>query len=839
MKTTTPLSLVLCIYFGAMVTLPTFGQEPNGERPASLDELRAEVAGAPADASRFDSVTVAVFQAPERWEEILVELLTDFPESARAVVRSVVEGTPEADVTEDVVYTAVRTDPDAMEAIVEGALDAAPGHGEAIAAAATAALRDLAREEGDESGDIVGEERVEADAPAGMTEDEDLVPPTETEESDLDPLTVDTDDGAAGDPVDEIAADAVSIEDGETEEPADEIAADAVTVEDEEMETISVDFPDTEIRTILRSVADLYELNLVVPEELSGRASVRLRDVTWMQVFDIVLSPVGYTYRDDAGIIRIVRDDVVREDVPDDRVIAHDDGTMTVNFENVPIADIVALVATEADLNVVIPQDFMTVGSEATATVRLRNVRWEQVFDVSLSQIGYGYLDRDDIIRIETIERIESVPPATRVVQVKYPSATIIAEFVRELSGVQRVQVDTGTNVLIVTAEEGKMREIERLVERLDQPTEQVMIEAMFIEVSDSDAKDLGVNWESLSGYNLGATDMLHDFNRSRDSDRVSGSSREQSQTITEGPGGVTATSTDSRQRFSEVLRASGTGRQTQALFTAGEFNVVLSALQQRTDARLVSNPTVVTMNAEEARIEVVDHLYREGAANVLGTGQPGDPTRTTFDEPIKLEYLPGITLAVTPTISGGDLINLKARPEINNIVGQQVLGDGPFAQTIPTVRQRFVETNVVVKSGQTLAMSGLADEDSSTTETKVPLLGDMPVVGRFFRSDSRDQDKKNQIIFITATITDPNRHNYTDFVDEHEIMQMGLSHRDIQGSQYQRSDDEERYLRELAAHRAEARQEEIRRMLAEFDEGEDEVERESRTTRTGPRQRR
>jgi len=468
-------------------------------------------------------------------------------------------------------------------------------------------------------------------------------------------------------------------------------------------------------------------------------------------------------------------------------------------------------------------------------------VRWEQVFDVTLSQVGYGYLDRDDIVRIETLSRIESVPPATRVVQVKYPSATIIADFVRNLSGVQQVQVDTGTNVLIVTAEEGKMREIERLVERLDQPTQQVMIEAMFIEVSDNDAKDLGVRWESLAGYNIGASNLQHGFDRSRDSDRASGSSREQTQTVTEGPGGVTATSTDTRQRFSEVLRAGGTGRQTQALFTAGEFNVVLSALQSQTDARLVSNPTVVTMNAEEAKIEVVDHLYREGAANVLGSGQPGDPTRTTFDEPIKLEHLPGITLSVTPTISGGDLINLKARPEINNIVGQQVLGDGPFAQTIPTIRQRFVETNVVVKSGQTLAMSGLADEDSSNTETKVPLLGDMPLIGRLFRSDSTDLNKKNQIIFITATITDPDRHNYTDFIDEREMLQMGLNHRDIQGSQYQRTDEEERYLQELARRRAESRQEEVRRMLMEFEE-EDPASDESRSARNarmGPRQRR
>ncbi len=791
MKTKTPLQLVLLVFACTVATFPLNSEEADRAEPISVDSVVGSVAEAPPDAEVFEVVTAAVSEQPERFEEIVVALLDEYPASARSIVRSVVAGLPDPERTGDVVYAAVRVAPGAIEPIVDGALDAAPDRGEAIALAATNAMQEM---------------------PAG---------------DDIESESGETPDSEEGD-------------DHERDLLVIESEPELVEVQDETMETISVDFPDTEIRTILRSVADLYELNLVIPEELGGRASIRLRDVTWPQVFEIVLSPIGYTFRDDAGIIRIIRDEVARGVATDDRVRVHEDGTLTVNFENVPIADIVAMVSAEADLNVVIPQDFMTMGSDATATIRLRNVRWEQVFDVSLSQIGYGYLDRDDIVRIETLSRIESVPPATRVVQVKYPSATIIAEFVRNLSGVQQVQVDPGTNVLIVTAEEGKMREIERLVERLDQPTQQVMIEAMFIEVSDRDAKDLGVRWDSLGGYTVGAGDLQHSFDRSRDSDRVSGTARNRTQTVTEGPGGVTSTSTDTRQRFSEVLSAGGTGRHTQAIFTAGEFNLVLSALQSNTDARLVSNPTVVTMNAKEAEIQVVDHLYREGAANVLGTGQAGDPARTTFDEPIKLENMPGIILKVIPTISGGDLINLYARPEINNIVGEQVLGDGPFAQTIPTIRQRFVETNVVVKSGQTLAMSGLADEDSSSMQTKVPLLGDMPLVGRFFRSDSTDRNKKNQIIFITATITDPDRHNYTDFIDEREMLQMGLSHRDIQGSQYQRTEEEERYLEELARRRADARQEEIRRMLMEFDDADldNEDARSVRSARMGPRQR-
>ncbi len=750
MKKMNPRQLVLCLLAGAMLSQPVSAEEASSAESASIEALLEHLADERDDVTRFDPVVEAVAGEPERAAELAAALCREYPALAGAIVRSIVAGLPDGDNVSDIVRAAVKAAPESMQDIVAAATAEAPGQEDVVSAAAGEALRELADDE------LRVEEDEETDAPAVLGDDE------------------------------------------------------YAEIEDEELETISVDFPDTNIRTILRSVADLYELNLVIPEELTGQASVQLRDVTWRQVFDIVLSPIGYTYVEEEGIIQVVRDDFVDLGVPDEQVTMHDDGTMTVNFDNVPIADIVTRVSSAADINVVIPQDFMTMGAEATATIRLRNVGWQQVFDVSLSQVGYGYIDRDDIIRIETLDRIQAVPPATRVIQVKFPPASAIAELVSNLSGVQQVQVDSGTNVLIVTAEEGKMREVQSLVDRLDQPAQQVLIEAMFIEVSGTDARDLGVKWQSLAdGMEVSAGPATHRWERMRGQ---------------ADPG------------FSDLMESVGTARHSEAIFNASEFNAILTALQRETDARLTASPTVVTMNAEEAEIQVIDHLYRDGAINVFGTGQPGDPVRESFEEPILLEPLPGIMLAVTPTISGGDLINLRARPEINNVVGTQTLGQG---QVIPTIRQRTVTSNVMVKSGQTLAMSGLADEDSVTVESKVPLLGDIPVVGRLFRSDSRDSLRKDQIIFITATITDPDRHNYTDFIDERRMMEMDLSHREIQGSQYQRTAEEEQYLEELSRWRSEQQREQIRQMMEDLEQDDPEGTRESRGARTGPRQRR
>ena len=79
-----------------------------------------------------------------------------------------------------------------------------------------------------------------------------------------------------------------------------------VTANPEGGETLSVDFPNAEIRTILRNIADLFELNLVIPETLEGRASLKLRDVTWRQIFDVLLAPISYTYVSDGNIIKVV-----------------------------------------------------------------------------------------------------------------------------------------------------------------------------------------------------------------------------------------------------------------------------------------------------------------------------------------------------------------------------------------------------------------------------------------------------------------------------------------------------------------------------------------------------
>jgi type IV pilus assembly protein PilQ len=178
-------------------------------------------------------------------------------------------------------------------------------------------------------------------------------------------------------------------------------------------ETLSVDFPDEDITNILRNVADLFELNIVIPPALQGKASIKLRDVTWRQIFISVLTPVGYTYIEDGNIIKIVSNESLQQ--------------------------------------------------EPTQT---------------------------DVFILNYARAADILPTVTSLV---------------DGAAGGKIVVDARSNSLVITERPSRMNRIRPIIEQLDRATDQVMIETKFIEVTDSDVKNIGVNWASLGAYNLGA----------------------------------------------------------------------------------------------------------------------------------------------------------------------------------------------------------------------------------------------------------------------------------------------------------------------------------------------
>jgi type IV pilus assembly protein PilQ len=553
-------------------------------------------------------------------------------------------------------------------------------------------------------------------------------------------------------------------------------------------ETISLNVDDQEIRVILRNIAELFELNLVVPDTLQGRTSLNLRDVTWQQVFDIVLEQKGYSWTSENGIIRIRVGAKGGDGEVDERVQQLAGGLLRVEFRATPINSILSLVARALDLNVVIPPDEI-LASELD--LRLTNVTWEQVFAVGLSQFGYGYIQQDGIVIVRSLDAINAVPDISRVFQVKYSEAEEIAALLKDQAGVKRVVTDSRSNVVIVTGNPSRFGEIKALIENLDRPTPQVMIESRFVEIQNTDLASTGLDWTTLfsdEGFSVGLTgfDSVRNKDRTKTNrgtdDNSNGfentNSRRGVPAVVENASEVTS----AIEQVRSLVDSTVASRADTAIFSASAFKIALRALKKLNDAKIVSNPTVLALNGQEALIKIVDHWWLQ---------KPGTPTadgRVTPGEMMKLDPLPGIELRVTPTISGGDFISLKVEPQVNDIIDfQQILG-----QPVPVVRQRTALTQVMVKDRETLAIGGLVDESTSDASSKIPVLGSIPAVGRLFRYDRKEMTSTNQIIFLTANILNPNETNYIDVIGVERLNKLGLTERDVMGNNYSLSSEEQ-----------------------------------------------
>ena len=182
-----------------------------------------------------------------------------------------------------------------------------------------------------------------------------------------------------------------------------------------------------------------------------------------------------------------------------------------------------------------------------------------------------------------------------------------------------------------------------------------------------------------------------------------------------------------------------GTGRSLNAVFSASEFRLILSALQQQNRTKIVSNPTVVTLNNSEAVINVGQerpiprYQYNQQTGNLEVNG---------------FEFKPiGVILKVTPQVNSRGFIKLTVAPEVSQSFNSVSFN----GNEIPVIDTRKTQTTVSLADGFTMGIGGLLQSSSSNANSKVPVLGSLPVLGRLFRSDTRNMTSTNLIIFITA----------------------------------------------------------------------------------------
>ncbi|PIS38208.1 MAG: type II secretion system protein GspD [Nitrospirae bacterium CG_4_9_14_3_um_filter_53_35] len=294
-----------------------------------------------------------------------------------------------------------------------------------------------------------------------------------------------------------------------------------------------------------------------------------------------------------------------------------------------------------------------------------------------------------------------------------------------------RIVADKATNALIINADPEDYEQIKSVIEKLDIPRSQVLIEALIMEVRGSDSYNLGVEWETFGG-SIGADDSI---------DRLGfGGSLPQGAllptigSLNEGtiPSSVTGFNLGVFGNF--------------ITFNGHQFpsiSALITAVATRSDTNIIATPQILTMDNQEAEIQVGENRPFLTQAR---TGQQGvnDVFQTFEFKDV------GVTLKVTPHISQNRFVRLELSQEVSNVDAAATAGTGA---TAPVTTKRSAKTTIVVKDSHTIVIGGLIQDDINDTHSKIPCLGDLPFLKYLFSSNQNKNNKTNLMIFLTPHI--------------------------------------------------------------------------------------
>ena len=298
------------------------------------------------------------------------------------------------------------------------------------------------------------------------------------------------------------------------------------------------------------------------------------------------------------------------------------------------------------------------------------------------------------------------------------------------------IEADEGTNALIITADTGEMAALEAVIHRLDIRRAQVLVEAIIVEMELNDGQDLGLQWlfaedDGFYGSNINANDA-----RARN---IAGAVLPPDDGDSSTEDGV-----DLGDLAGALAGTPGLSLGWGTLDDDFSMTVILNALKEQANANILSTPSVLTLDNQEAYITVGQNVpFVTGSFTNTGAG--GDGAQNPF-QTIERENV-GITLTVTPHVNEGDSVVLDIMQEVSSLSGLSV------AASDLVTNERKIETKVLAVDGRVVVLGGLIKDDIQDAQQKVPILGDIPFLGRLFRSDAVKITKTNLMIFIRSTI--------------------------------------------------------------------------------------
>lgn len=447
---------------------------------------------------------------------------------------------------------------------------------------------------------------------------------------------------------------------------------------------------------------------------------------------------------------------------------------LSLNFQQINVRAALQVIADFTGLNFV-TSDSVT----GTLTLRLKDVPWDQALDIILQTRGLGMRRSGNVVWVAPAEEIaqrerqqlesqqqksELQPLTSELLQINYAKASDIADILKSVkavdTGVQQslfgsvnisevetesnsllsprgnVTVDDRTNSILIQDTPGKISQVRALIAKLDKPVRQVLIETRIVEATDDFSRNLGARLgfqrvtqqAEVGGANLGDVSASGNLNAARSN--------------TDSLTGAAGAPTFSPDGLAVDLPAAGIGQDVSAasyafeIFKAGTgianlIQLEISALEAEGRGKVIASPRLITSNQQEARIE--QGQERIFTTSVLGVGSV--VTKKAV-----------LSLTVTPQITPDDRV----------VMDVFVTQDSFESPTEPTINTKQITTQVLLENGETAVIGGIYQQDTSTSVTKVPFLGDIPGLGVLFRTKSRSDNRTELLIFLTPRIVNP-----------------------------------------------------------------------------------
>ncbi|MBI3618137.1 MAG: type IV pilus secretin PilQ [Candidatus Omnitrophica bacterium] len=404
------------------------------------------------------------------------------------------------------------------------------------------------------------------------------------------------------------------------------------------------------------------------------------------------------------------------------------ESNVSLDFRDADIANVLKILSYKSGVNIV-------VGPEVTGlvTIQLNDVPWKQALEVVLETYGYAYEQKGNIITVTTVENLkqrrenaivltEQEPVETKTFTLNFGRASeIVASIEKMKSERGSINYDERTNTLIVTDIARRIDLMDGVIKKLDRTTPQVLIEAKIVETSFDNKENLGIDWVSKVTLSGAERPTTYPFTN------VSGSKY----TPDAFPG-------------AETTKGSANAEFTYGTLNFTQLQAIFEMLKQKTDTNILSNPRIVTMDNQTAKINVgtqypiPQYTYNEQQAQLQVSGW---------------EYKDiGIIFDVTPHVNNAGFVTLDVQPEITAIIGTVVVEN----TSLPQLSVESTKTRVMIKSGETLVIAGLVKDQLTDTKKRVPLLGDVPVLGLIFQKSEKTNAKTDLMIFITPQIITP-----------------------------------------------------------------------------------